>query len=53
MEIVSDIPIVGIGILNDVVHKANAIMQGNVTPLLDFDNLPANIKKKWKNGHNC
>lgn len=50
MEIVSDIPIADIGILNDVFHQANVIMQGNVTLLPDFDNLPADIKKKLRKG---
>ena len=49
-EIVSDIPIADIGILNDVVHQANIIMQGNVTLLPDFDHLPADIKKKLRKG---
>ncbi len=50
MEIVSDIPIADIGILHDVVHQANVIMQGNVTLLPDFEHLPADIKKKLRKG---
>lgn len=50
LEIVSEIPIENIGIINDVVHQASIIMRGNITLLPDFENLPADIRKKLHDG---
>ena len=50
MEIVTDIPIADIGIINDVIHQANIMVNGNTTLLPDFDNLPVDIKEKLNKG---
>ena len=50
LEIVSEIPIANIGIINDVVHQANIVMQGNITLLPDFDSLSADVREKLKKG---
>ena len=50
VEIVSDLPMASLGIINDVMHQADFIMNGNTTYIADFDNLPNNIKSKLRNG---
>lgn len=50
LEIVSELPVANIGIISDVVRQADIIMQGNITLLPDFDNLPVDIKTKLKKG---
>lgn len=50
LELVSELPVADIGIINDVVHRADIIMKGEITLLPDFDNLPADIKTKLKKG---
>lgn len=50
LEFVSGLPVANLGIINDVIHKADVIMRGNITLLPDFDNLPTDIKSKLKKG---
>lgn len=50
LEIVTELPVANLGIISDVVRQADIIMQGNVTLLPDFDNLPVDIKTKLKKG---
>lgn len=50
LEIVSELPVVNLGIINDVIHQADIIMKGNITLLPDFENLPPDIKTKFKKG---
>lgn len=50
LEIVTELPVANLGIINDVVRQADIIMQGNLTLLPDFDNLPVDIKTKLKKG---
>ena len=49
-EIVTELPVANLGIINDMVRQADIIMQGNLTLLPDFDNLPVDIKTKLKKG---
>lgn len=50
LEVVTELPVANLGIISDVVRQADIIMQGNVTLLPDFDNLPVDIKTKLKKG---
>lgn len=50
LEIVTELPVANLGIINDMVRQADIIMQGNLTLLPDFDNLPVDIKTKLKKG---
>ena len=50
LETVLDLPVANLSIIGDVVRQADIIMQGNVTLLPDFDNLPVDIKTKLKKG---
>lgn len=50
LEIVSELPIADLGVINDVVRRANIIMKGDITLLPDFDNLPIDVKTKLKKG---
>ncbi len=50
LEMISELPFANLGIINDVIHQADVIMQGNVTLLPDFENLPPDIKSKLKKG---
>ena len=46
LETVLDLPVADLSIIGDVVRQADIIMQGNVTLLPDFDNLPVDIKSR-------
>ena len=50
LEFVPELPVANLGIINDVIHKADVIMRGNITLLPDFENLPPDIKSKLKKG---
>lgn len=50
LEVLQEIPFASIGIINDAIHQASVILNGNVTLLPDFDSLPKDIKDKVKNG---
>lgn len=50
LEIVSELPVANLGIIKDVLHQADVIMQGNTTWLADFENLPADVRSKLKEG---
>lgn len=50
LEVVTELPVANLGIISDIVRQADIIMQGNVTLLPDFDNLPVDIKNKLKKG---
>lgn len=50
LEAVLDLPVANLSIIGDVVRQADIIMQGNVTLLPDFENLPVEIKTKLKKG---
>lgn len=50
LEIVSELPLADLGIINDVVHQADIIINGKITLIPDFDNLPTEIKIKLKKG---
>ncbi|MBQ4092590.1 MAG: hypothetical protein IJC82_04700, partial [Firmicutes bacterium] len=50
LEVLTELPMANLGIISDVVHQAEIIMQGNMTLLPDFDNLPPDIKTKLKKG---
>ena len=50
METVLDFPVADLSIIGEVVRRADIIMQGNITLLPDFDNLPSDIKWKLKKG---
>ena len=49
-EVIQDIPVASIGIINDALHQASVVLNGNVTLLPDFDSLPVGIKDKLKKG---
>lgn len=49
-EALTELPMADLGIISDVVHQADIIMQGSMTLLPDFDNLPPDIKTKLKKG---
>ena len=50
LEVLTELPMADLGIISDVVHQAEVVMQGNMTLLPDFDNLPPDIKTKLKKG---
>lgn len=50
LEVLTELPMADLGIISDVVHQADIIMQGNMTLLPDFDNLPPDVKTKLKKG---
>lgn len=50
VEVVSNVSVADIGIINDVIQQAAIVAKGNVTLVPDFDNLPAGIKEKLKDG---
>ena len=45
LELVRDLPVSNLGIINEVVHHANIIMNQGITLIPDFDSLPNDIKK--------
>lgn len=47
---VPDIPFADIGIINEVVHRAEVISTGNTQLIPDFDHLPKNIRQKLDEG---
>ena len=47
---VSNIPFANIGIIGEVVQRAEVISQGNTQLLPDFDSLPKDIREKLENG---
>lgn len=49
-EVVLNIPISDLGIINDVVQQAKAVIKGNVMLVPDLDNLPIEVKEKLKKG---
>lgn len=49
-EVIQNIPVASIGIINDALHQASVVLNGNVTLLPDFDTLPVGIKDKLKKG---
>lgn len=51
LEVLTELPMADLGIISDVVHQAEVVMQGNMTLLPDFDNLPPDIKTKLKKGY--
>ena len=48
LEVIQDITVASIGIMNDAIHQASVVLNGNVTLLPDFDSLPIDIKDKLK-----
>ena len=50
LEMISELPFANLGIVNDVIHQADIIIQGKITLLPDFDNLPPDIKSKLRKG---
>ena len=50
IEILADIPVADLGIVGEVIHRADVILQGKTMLLPDFDNLPVDIRKKLKDG---
>lgn len=46
LELVRDLPVSNLGIINEVVHHANIIMNQGITLIPDFDSLPNDIKEK-------
>lgn len=46
LELVRDLPISNLGIINEVVHHANVVMNRGITLIPDFDSLPNDIKNK-------
>lgn len=47
---VPDIPFADIGIINEVVHRAEVISAGNTQLIPDFDHLPKDIRQKLDEG---
>ena len=50
VNIIESIPIADIGIINEVVHQAAVMMNGEYGYVLDFDSLPHDIKDKFDKG---
>lgn len=50
LEVVPSVPLAELGILNDLVHHASAVMKAGVSFLPDFESLPTDIKRKLKKG---
>jgi hypothetical protein len=50
VEVISEFPAANIGIINDVLHHANAVMKGEFSYIPDFDRLPKDIKSKFEKG---
>ena len=50
-EVVKDIPAADIGIINEVVQRAEVISKGTTELLPDFDSLPNDIKQNLKSGN--
>lgn len=50
LEVLESIPAADIGLINDVVHHADAVMTGKFSLLPDFDHLPKDIKEKLDKG---
>lgn len=50
LEPVFDFPVANLGIINDVIHQAKTLVNGNVALVPDFENLPVDIKTKLKKG---
>ncbi|MBA0016599.1 hypothetical protein HZR21_05475 [Lactococcus laudensis] len=46
LELVRDLPISNLGIINEVVHHANIVINRGITLVPDFDSLPNDIKGK-------
>jgi hypothetical protein len=46
----SNLPIINIGIINDVIHQMDAIINGGISYLPDFDRLPNDIRSKLSKG---
>lgn len=50
LEVLTELPMADLGIISDVVHQADIVMQGNMTLFPDFDSLPSDVKAKLKKG---
>lgn len=50
VEIIDNIPIADLGIINEVVTYAGALMQGKYGYIPDFDSLPVDVRNKLKKG---
>ena len=50
LEVLESIPVADIGLINDVVQHADAVMAGEFSLLPDFDHLPKDIKEKLDKG---
>ena len=50
LEVVPDLPFADIGLIGEVIHRAEAITEGATQLLPDFDHLPKEIRQKLKDG---
>ena len=50
LQPVLDIPFADIGIIGEVIHRAEVVSQGATQLIPDFDNLPKGIKQKLQDG---
>ena len=50
VNVIENIPIANLGIINEVVHHMEVMMDGKYAYVLDFDSLPNDIKDKFDKG---
>lgn len=50
LQDITQLPIVDLSMIEDVINQADVITQGNVILLPDFDNLPSDVRIKLKKG---
>lgn len=50
LQDITQLPIADLSVIGDVINQADVIIQGNVTLIPDFDNLPSDVRTKLKKG---
>ena len=50
LQEIMELPIADLSVIGDVINQADIIVQGNITLLPDFENLPSDVRMKLKKG---
>lgn len=49
-SVVTELPVTDLGIINEVLHRADVVIKSEITLIPDFDNLSVDIKTKLREG---
>lgn len=50
LQVITDLPFSDLNLIGEAINKADIIINGNVTLLLDFESLPSDVRSKLKKG---